>query len=74
MAEQSSGYKHDSSDRKLDQSAEAANESGQGHDTQHSSGPAHERERFPNERDADEDRASKSGEQHDDAEKGRGKA
>ena len=44
MAEERSGYKHDASDRKLDQSAESANEAGQGHDTGHSSSTGHEHE------------------------------
>jgi hypothetical protein len=42
MSEEKTAYKHDASDRKLDQSAESANESGQGHDTQHSSSTGHE--------------------------------
>src|SRR5688500_15280185 len=39
MAEERSGYKHDASDKKLDQSADAANDGGGTSDTQHSSGP-----------------------------------
>ena len=39
---ESTGYKHSDSDRKLDQSAESAGESGNTSDTQHSSGPRHD--------------------------------
>src|SRR5690349_20023130 len=46
MAEERSGYKHSASDRKLDHSAEAANESGQTSDTQHSSGAGHDPEKI----------------------------
>ncbi|MEO8577723.1 MAG: alpha/beta hydrolase [Gemmatimonadales bacterium] len=69
MAEQGSGYKHDSSDRKLDQSAEAANESGQTSDTQHSSGAGHDREEIAKHDDAGKDRLFEGRQQHDDAEK-----
>jgi hypothetical protein len=56
MAEQGTGYKHDSSDKKLDQSAEAANESGQGSDTQHSSGPGHNAAEIAKHNDSGKDR------------------
>ncbi len=69
MAEQGSGYKHDSSDRKLDKSAEAANESGQTHDTQHSSGAGHNPEEIAKHDDTGKDRLFEGRQQHDDAEK-----
>ena len=69
MAEQGSGYKHDSSDRKLDKSAEAANESGQGSDTQHSSGPRHDTEHIAEHSDSGKDRLFEGRQQHDEAEK-----
>jgi hypothetical protein len=69
MADKNSGYKHDSSDKKLDQSAQAANESGMGHDTQHSAGPVHDREQVAKHDDAGKDRLFEGREQHDDAEK-----
>ena len=69
MSEERSGYKHDSSDRKLDQSAEAANESGQTHDTQHSSGAGHDPAKIAKHDDAGKDRLFEDRQQHDEAEK-----
>ena len=69
MAEERSGYKHDASDRKLDKSAEAANDGGQTSDTQHSSGPGHDAEKIRKHDDAGKDRLFEGREQHDDAEK-----
>lgn len=74
MADQGSGYKHDSSDRKLDQSAEAANESGQTSDTQHSSGAGHKPEEISKHDDAGKDRLFEGRQQHDEAEKNSEKA
>ena len=69
MAEERSGYKHDSSDRKLDQSAEAANDAGQTHDTQHSSGAGHDPAKIAKHDDAGKDRLFEGRQQHDEAEK-----
>jgi len=69
MAEERTGYKHDASDRKLDQSAEAADESGQTSDTQHSSGPRHDPEEIRKHDDVGKDRLFEGRQQHDDAEK-----
>jgi len=69
MAKERSGYKHDSSDKKLDQAAEAANEGGQASDTQHSSGPRHDPEEIRKHDDAGKDRLFEGRQQHDDAEK-----
>src|SRR6476620_5133518 len=69
MSEERTGYKHDSSDRKLDQSAEAANESGQTSDTQHSSGAGHNPAEIAKHDDAGKDRLFEGRQQHDEAEK-----
>lgn len=69
MAEERSGYKHDASDRKLDQSAEAANDAGQTHDTQHSSGAGHDPVEIAKHDDAGKDRLFEGRQQHDEAEK-----
>jgi len=70
MAEERSGYKHDASDRKLDQSAEAANEAGRKKaDAQHSSGPGHDPDEIRKHDDVGKDRLFEGRQQHDDAEK-----
>ncbi len=69
MAEERSGYKHDASDRKLDKSAEAANDAGQTHDTQHSSGAGHDPAEIAKHDDAGKDRLFEGRQQHDEAEK-----
>ncbi len=69
MAEKGTGYKHDASDRKLDESAEAANETGPTSDTQHSSGPRHDPARIRQHDDVGKDRLFEGRQQHDDAEK-----
>ncbi len=69
MTEERSGYKHSSSDRKLDQSAEAANDAGQTHDTQHSSGAGHDPAKIAKHDDSGKDRLFEGRQQHDDAEK-----
>lgn len=69
MAEKGTGYKHDASDRKLDESAEAANEAGPTSDTQHSSGPRHDPAKIRQHDDAGKDRLFEGRQQHDDAEK-----
>jgi hypothetical protein len=42
MAEERSGYKHDASDKKLDQAAEAAKEAEKATDSHRASGPGHD--------------------------------
>ncbi len=69
MSEERSGYKHDASDRKLDKSAEAANDAGQTHDTQHSSGAGHDPAEIAKHDDAGKDRLFEVRQQHDEAEK-----
>ncbi len=69
MAEQHSGHKHDSSDRKLDQSAQAGNEAGPASDSHHSSGPGHDADHISKHNDAGKDRLFEGREQHDEAEK-----
>lgn len=66
---ESTGYKHSDSDRKLDQSAESAGESGNTPDTQHSSGPRHDPAEIRKHDDEGKDRLFEGREQHDDAEK-----
>ena len=69
MSQERSGYKHDASDRKLDESAEAANESGPTSDTQHSSGPGHDPAEIRKHDDVGKDRLFEGRQQHDEAEK-----
>lgn len=69
MAEQRTGYKHDSSDKKLDQSAEAAKEQDSPGGAQVSSGPGHNPDEISKHDDAGKDRLFEGREQHDDAEK-----
>ncbi|MEO7823384.1 MAG: hypothetical protein ABIS15_07245 [Gemmatimonadaceae bacterium] len=69
MTEDRTGYKHDASDKKLDQSAEAANESSPASDTQHSSGPRHDPAEIRKHDDVGKDRLFEGRQQHDDAEK-----
>lgn len=80
MSDDKSGYKHDASDRKLDQGAEMAGDPGQSKDTQHSSraghasGPGHDPAEIAKHDDAGKDRLFEGREQHDDAEKSSEKA
>lgn len=69
MAEKSTGYKHDASDRKLDQSAEAANEALPASDTKQSFGPRHDPAKIRQHDDVGKDRLFEDRQQHDDAEK-----
>ncbi len=69
MAEERSGYKHDTSDKKLDQSAEAANDGGGTSDTQHSAGVRHDPDKIRQHDDKGKDRLFEGRQQHDDAEK-----
>ncbi|HUQ48952.1 MAG TPA: hypothetical protein VM053_12030 [Gemmatimonadaceae bacterium] len=68
MTEERSGYKHDSSDRKLDQSADAAKEAG-ADKVGSSSGPGHNPEEIAKHNDDGKDRLFEGREQHDEAEK-----
>ena len=63
------GYNRDASDRKLDQSAEMADESGQARVTQHSSSPLHEPAEIRKHDDLGKDRLFEGRQQHDEAEK-----
>jgi hypothetical protein len=69
MTDERSGYKHDSSDRKLDQSAEAASASGQSGDNMKSSGAGHDPKEIAKHNDSGKDRLFEGREQHDEAEK-----
>jgi hypothetical protein len=69
MSQERTGYKHDGSDKKLDQSAEAANESGQTSDAQDASGPGHDPAEIRKHDDVGKDRLFEGRQQHDDAEK-----
>ena len=69
MSKDSSGYKHSASDRKLDHSAESANDGGQTSDTQHSSGPGHDPAKIREHDDVGKDRLFEGRQQHDEAEK-----
>ena len=69
MAEERSGYKHDASDRKLDQSADAANEAGGAAESQKSSGPGHDPDEIRKHDDVGKDRLFEGRQQHDEAEK-----
>jgi len=69
MAEERTGYKHDASDRKLDQSAEAASESAQATDTRQTAGPGHDPAEIRKHDDVGKDRLFEGRQQHDDAEK-----
>ena len=71
MTKETGGYKHSASDKKLDHSAEAANEGGQTSDTQHSSGagPGHDEAEIRKHDDEGKDRLFEGRQQHDEAEK-----
>ena len=69
MAEKSTGYKHDASDRKLDEAAEAADETAPTNDTQRSLGPQHDPAKIRQHDDLGKDRLFEGRQQHDDAEK-----
>ena len=69
MAEERSGYKHDSSDRQLAKSADAEIESAQAANTQQSSGPGHDADEIRKHDDTGKDRLFEGRQQHDEAEK-----
>ncbi len=68
MAKERTGYKHDSSDKKLDQSAEAAND-GKSAAAAGSPGPGHDPQEIRKHDDTGKDRLFEGRQQHDDAEK-----
>lgn len=68
MANDSSGYKHDASDRKLDQSAEAAKETAAS-DSKQASSPSHDPAEIRKHDDVGKDRLFEGRQQHDEAEK-----
>ncbi|MBA3656475.1 MAG: hypothetical protein H0W69_03885 [Gemmatimonadaceae bacterium] len=74
MANESSGYKHDASDRKLDQVAAAENEADQGKEKQTSAGPGHDPGEIRKHDDLGKDRLFEGRQQHDEAEKNSEKA
>ena len=69
MAEERSGYKHDSSDRKLDQSAESAKDAAEASAAQHSSRAGHDESEIRKHDDSGKDRLFEGRQQHDEAEK-----
>lgn len=69
MAEGSSGYKHDASDRKLDKLAGSEAAAEQAADKQKSPGPGHDAEEIKKHDDLGKDRLFEGRQQHDDAEK-----
>jgi hypothetical protein len=70
MGEGSSGYKHDASDRKLNQSVEVAGDGGQTNDTQHSTASGRNAAGTGKDNVTDTTGTPESRDQHDDAEKG----
>ncbi len=62
-------YKHSSSDKKLDQAADAANDAGQSGNAQEGSGAGHDPAEISKHNDAGKDRLFEGRQQHDDAEK-----
>jgi hypothetical protein len=69
MSQERKGYKHDASDRKLDESAEVADESDRTSDTQRSSGPRYDPAEIRQHDDVGKDRLFEGRQQHDEAEK-----
>lgn len=74
MANEKSGYRHDASDRKLDQVAEAENQADQGKEKHTSAGPGHDPEEIRKHDDLGKDRLFEGRQQHDAAEKNSEKA
>jgi len=69
VAENSIGYKHDASDRKLDQSAEEANKPDTTREGRKSAGAGHDPAEIRKHDDVGKDRLFEDRQQHDDAEK-----
>src|SRR5688500_14430196 len=69
MADKATGDKHDATDRKPAEPAEAANDTGPTSDTQHSPGPRHDPAKIRQHDDLGKDRLFEGRQQHDDAEK-----
>ena len=72
MSDHGSGYKHSGSDKKLDQSAQAADALNEKADA--TAGPTHDPAEIRKHDDAGKDRLFEGREQHDDAEKASEKA
>ena len=69
MSESNSGYKHDTSDKKLDQAADVAKETAKATEAKHSTGPSHDPAKIARHDNAGKDRLFEHREQHDRAEK-----
>ena len=69
MANDSSGYKHNASDRKLDQAAEAEKETAAASDSKQASAPSHDPAEIRKHDDVGKDRLFEGRQQHDEAEK-----
>ncbi len=63
------GYKHDASDRKLDQAAEAAKDASAASESADASGPGHDEAQIRQHDDTGKDRLFEGREQRDDAER-----
>ena len=68
MSDHGSGYKHDASDRKLDQSAEAVKDATSAKHAHDAEGPGHDPAEIAKHDDKGKDRLFEHREQHDDAE------
>jgi hypothetical protein len=66
MAEDRTGYKHDASDKKLDHSADAANQAAE---SKQGAGPTHDPSKIRKHDDTGKDRLFEGREQHDEADK-----
>ena len=69
MSEDNSGYKHDASDKKLDQAADTAKETAKSTEAKHGTGPSHDPDKIARHDDAGKDRLFEHREQHDRAER-----
>ena len=69
MADERTGYKHDSSDRKLDQSAQAATDETKASDARSASRASHDEGEIRKHDDTGKDRLFEGRQQHDEAEK-----
>lgn len=69
ISEGHSGYKHDASDKKLDQAADATKVEQKDTATKHGHGPSHDPAKIARHDDAGKDRLFEHREQHDDGEK-----
>ncbi|MBC7842853.1 MAG: hypothetical protein H7099_11095 [Gemmatimonadaceae bacterium] len=69
ISDSNSGYKHDASDKKLDQAADAAKADDKATAAKHGAGPSHDPAKIARHDDAGKDRLFEKREQHDDGEK-----